>query len=161
MFIIVFGVSGVGKTTIGQLLASQLNWPFLDADDFHPSENVQKMRQGIPLTEADRQPWLTKLRETIGAYLKAGKSGVLACSALRQSYRDILAVNDEVKLVYLKGSYELIDARIKARKGHYMNPDLLKSQFATLEEPQGGVTVISITPDPPEIVQNIRQQLRI
>ncbi len=161
MFVIVLGVSGVGKTTVGEGLARQMNWPFLDADHFHPEANVQKMRQGIPLTEEDRKPWLAKLRETIGEYITNGKSGVLACSALRQSYRDVLAVNEEVKFVYLKGSYQLIEQRIRARRGHYMNPELLKSQFATLEEPHGDVIVVDVTPEPDEIVQNIRKKLAI
>jgi gluconokinase len=152
MFVIVMGVSGCGKSTIGRLLAERLDCPFYDGDDFHPAANIAKMSQGIPLNDEDRAGWLAALADLIRSSLQKGESGVLACSALKQHYRDILRVDDkQVKFVYLKGSYELIKARMLARPGHYMKPGMLDSQFAALEEPVDAVTV-SIENSPQEIV---------
>lgn len=135
-FFIVMGVSGCGKTTVGKLLAKRLGWDFYDADDFHPPENIAKMAAGIPLNDDDRAPWLSGLHGLISASLQAGKPGVLACSALKERYRQILlACNPGVKFVYLKGNFELILARMKVRTGHYMKSAMLESQFAALEEP--------------------------
>ena len=131
--VVVMGVTGVGKTTIGRLVAEDYGWAFLDADDFHPPANVAKMRSGVPLTDADREPWLTALRAEIDARLARSESAVLACSALKQSYRDRLHANDAVCFVYLRGDAALIHARLLARSGHYMDPGLLASQFAALE----------------------------
>lgn len=158
MIVILMGVSGVGKTTIGLLLAEHLACPFLDADDFHPSENVAKMRGGVPLSDADREPWLEALRAAIASHLDRGQSAVLACSALKQSYRDRLHVADAVRIVYLRGESALIRARLAARRGHYFDPALLASQFAALEEPKG-VLVIDVNGTPSEIVARIEAGL--
>ena len=154
MIVIVMGVSGAGKTTVGELLADRMGCGFSDADDFHPAANVEKMRRGIPLTDDDRWPWLSSLRQAIEGWQATGTSHVIACSALRQSYRDVLSSQGDVLFVYLKGAPETIAARLDARKGHYMNPNLLASQFETLEEPQGAL-VVDITPTPEAIVETI------
>jgi gluconokinase len=159
MFLIVMGVSGCGKSTIGKSLAEDVGWPFYDGDDFHPAENVTKMSQGIPLTDADRADWLAALARLIRDSLQKGQPGVLACSALKQKYRDELMVDPvQVKFIYLKGSYELIKARMEARPGHYMKPGMLDSQFATLEEPTDALTV-EIEQTPEEILTFIKTRL--
>jgi carbohydrate kinase, thermoresistant glucokinase family len=159
MFLIVMGVSGSGKSTIGKALADALGWPFYDGDDFHPQANVEKMSKGIPLTDADRAGWLDSLAELIRTSLQENRPGVLACSALKQRYRDQLCVDAaQVKFIYLKGSYELIKARMQARPGHYMKPGMLDSQFAALEEPSDAITV-SIESEPAAIIAEVRQQL--
>ena len=150
------GVSGSGKTTVGKLLADSLHWEFSDADAFHSSENVEKMRQGIPLSEADRIPWLQDLQAAIQQWLQEDKNVVLACSALKDSYRHYLVLDsDRVKLVYLKGSYELIQKRLQERRHHYMSEKLLDSQFDTLEEPSDALC-IDVAQPPQAIVQHIR-----
>ncbi|MBI3801248.1 MAG: gluconokinase [Deltaproteobacteria bacterium] len=157
MIIILMGVSGSGKTTIGQLLAQDLGWPFSDGDDFHPQANIDKMRQGIPLTDDDRDSWLTALRHYIDTLLDNRQSAVLACSALKQTYRDRLGGNrSAICFIYLKGDYALIRQRLQKRQGHFMNADLLASQFATLEEPEG-VPAIDIAQEPRAIVESIKQ----
>jgi carbohydrate kinase (thermoresistant glucokinase family) len=159
MIIVVMGVSGSGKTTIGRQLAELLDWPFWDADDFHPPANIQKMSHGVPLTDADRAGWLAALASQIAARLAAGQSGVLACSALKQAYRDILQVDPaQVRFVFLRGSYALIQSRMQARPGHYMRPEMLSSQFATLEEPPEALSV-DISLSPQEIVDQILTSL--
>ncbi|MBE8996870.1 gluconokinase [Nostoc sp. LEGE 12447] len=161
MIIIVMGVSGSGKTTIGKLLADSLGWEFIDADSFHSPENVDKMRRGIPLTEADRMPWLQDLQAAIKHWLQENKNVVLACSALKDSYRQFLVSDsDRTKLVYLKGSYELIQIRLKERSNHYMSEKLLNSQFDTLEEPLDTISM-DVAQPPQIIVQNIRTALRL
>lgn len=130
------GVSGSGKSTVGEALARRLGWPFLDADDLHTPAHVALMRSGQALTDAERAPWLAAVAAWIGARLDAGGTGIVACSALRRRYRDILAAGrPEVRFAYLKGDPALVAARIGARHGHFMPPSLLASQFATLEEP--------------------------
>jgi gluconokinase len=161
MVIIMMGVSGSGKTAIGQLLAKELGWQFYDGDDFHPQANVDKMRWGIALTDEDRAPWLSALRTLIQECLRADTSAIIACSALKQVYRDHLQNGATgVHFVYLKGDYELIQQRLRARSGHFMNTDLLHSQFATLEEPDGVLTV-EVVYSPQEIVHQIRHALRL
>jgi gluconokinase len=156
--LIVMGVSGSGKTEIGKRLASALNWQFFDADDFHSPENIQKMQQSIPLTDADREEWLQTLQDLIRDQLKAHCSSVLACSALKQSYRDQLNLGSEVEFVYLKGSYELILHRLKSRADHYMPSDLLDSQFDALEEPSQALE-IDASQSPDCIIQTIQDRL--
>ena len=159
MVIVLMGVTGCGKTTVGVLLAEQLGWEFYDADDFHPPENVEKMRIGVPLTDADRTPWLEALKSLIHGAHEKEQNFVLACSALKHQYRKILRHDlQPVRFVYLKGSPELIRERLEARKGHYMNPTLLKSQFSALEEPKDAVYV-DIAREPDKIVAAIREQL--
>ena len=160
MIILIMGVSGVGKTTVGQALAEQLGWTFADADDFHFPANVAKMRAGIPLTDDDRVPWLASLRAAIEAWLAARQSAVLACSALKQAYRDQLVIDPGVKLVFLHADFNRISKRIAARHGHYMNPDLLKSQYDALEIPQDAVS-IDVGQPLPRIVAAIRATLAI
>ena len=149
MVVILMGPMGCGKTTIGKMLAKKLGWPFYDGDDFHPKENVEKMRAGIALTDEDRKLWLKKLRDTIERWLKDNQSTILACSALKQAYRDILGVDqNRVRTVYLRGSYELLRNRIGERQHPYMDKNLLRSQLDTLEEPKEGLSVdISATPE--------------
>lgn len=158
MVIVLMGVTGVGKTTIGLLIAEDLGIAFLDADDFHSAANVAKMRSGTPLTDADREPWLAALRAEIEARLARGESAVLACSALKQAYRDRLHAKDAVLFVHLQGDAETIRARLLARSGHYMDPGLLASQFAALEAPQG-VLVVDVAASPREIASRIEAEL--
>jgi len=158
MVILLMGVTGSGKTTVGHALAESLNWEFADADDFHSPANVAKMRTGIPLDDNDRAPWLASLRHAIAGWLRDGTDVVLACSALRQVYREELMASPEVRLVYLRGSRELIVDRLSQRHGHYMDPNLLDSQLATLEEPQCAITE-DVAADVPEIVRRIREAL--
>jgi gluconokinase len=155
------GPMGSGKTAIGKLLAERLAWPFYDADDSHPKENVEKMRAGIALTDEDRRLWLEKLRDNIQRWLKERQNTILACSALKQAYRDILGVDQiMVKTIYLKGSYSLLRRRIEERQHPYMDKNLLKSQFDTLEEPEGGLRV-DISETPEAIISTIIQNLRL
>ena len=160
MVIILMGVSGSGKTTAGRALAQQLQWRFAEGDDFHSAANIAKMHSGIPLTDEDRAPWLQSLRDAIAVWLAASENVVLACSALKASYRETLLVSSEVKLVYLRGSFELIAARLALRQGHYMNPDLLRSQFEALEEPTDTPTIDAGLPLA-QIVQESRAALGV
>jgi gluconokinase len=134
--LVVMGVSGSGKTTVAELLAKQLGWPFMEGDRLHPPANVEKMRQGIPLNDADRGPWLDRIGEELKSWAAEGRSGVLTCSALKRAYRDrIRSARPDVCFVYLKGSEALIGTRVAARHHEYMPASLLRSQFDTLEEP--------------------------
>jgi gluconokinase len=158
MFVIMMGVAGSGKTTIGKAVAERLGWRFYDGDDFHPPANVAKMAAGIPLTDEDRAGWLDALAALIRSGLEKGESGVVACSALKEKYRAVLRVEpQQVKFVYLKGSYEVILARMQSRQ-HFMKPVMLQSQFATLEEPEDAI-VEDITLAPDAIIQNIVERL--
>ena len=152
------GVAGSGKTTVGSRLAEALGWEFADADSFHSAENVEQIRRGIPLTDAERAPWLHAIREAMLHWVAEKKNVVLACSALKQSYRDQLYHGPEAKLVYLKGSYDLIWQRLSRRTGHFATARLLKSQFETLEEPQDALNV-DIERSPEEVVEEIRSRL--
>lgn len=158
MIVIVMGVVGAGKTTIGSLLAEELGWEFADADHFHPATNVEKIREGIALTDADRAPWLELLADAIRGWIDGGKNVVLACSALKRKYRLKLAVGPEVRFIYLKGSATLIAERLHARHGHFAGEAILASQVADLEEPKSAITV-DIRPTPGKIVKQIRREL--
>ncbi len=158
MIILLMGVTGAGKTTVGQALAGRLHWPFADADRYHSAANVAKMRAGIPLTDADRAPWLDALHNAIAGWLAAGDSVVLACSALKEEYRSQLQLTPDVKLVYLRADEKLVAERLAHRRNHYMNPALIASQFATLEEPRDALTVeAGLSTE--DIVLRIRQAL--
>ena len=159
MVIILMGPTGCGKTTVGQELQLLLNWDFYDADDYHSQENVEKMRNGIPLNDEDRKDWLEGLAKEIRKW-KAGRGNViLACSALKGIYRDTLGVDQKsVVTVYLKGDFDLLAERLRNRKGHYMDPNLLESQLDTLEEPDDGL-VFNIEQPPAGIAKNTAIQL--
>lgn len=158
-FFIIMGVSGSGKTAVGTSLARRLGWDFFDADDFHPPANVAKMESGTPLDDSDRAPWLDALHDLISSSLTANHPAVLACSALKERYRQqLLKGNDDVQIVYLKGSYDLIWSRMEERTDHYMKPHMLKSQFETLEEPTYART-IEISKSVDEIVQEILKDM--
>jgi gluconokinase len=144
VIIVVCGVSGVGKSTVGELLARELDWKFYEADDFHPASNIEKMKAGVPLTDEDRQPWLDKLRQLIKGCLAARENAILACSALKKSYRDHLRVSDDVKFVFLHGSRERVAEQLRNRRGHFMNPKLLESQFVDLEEPRPSEPALTV-----------------
>ena len=158
MIAIVMGVTGSGKTSVGLLLAQQLGWEFADADNFHPQANVEKIVRGISLNDDDRRPWLERLRIQITDWIADGKNGVLACSALKQTYRQELSVGPDVRFVYLKGSPELIAQRLRARRGHFADEKILAGQFADLQEPDAAVTV-DIAQSPEKIVAEIRERL--
>jgi gluconokinase len=158
--LIVMGVSGSGKTTIGRLLAERTGWAFHDADDYHGAGSVEKMRRGIPLTDADRVPWLETLqRKVVAPALETGRPAILACSALKVSYLERLRAGDpRVRVIYLKGDYPLIRERLERRAGHYMGADMLASQFETLEEPENAVIVDAANP-PEAIVDEIMRTI--
>ena len=159
MIIILMGVSGAGKTTVGKLLALDLGWTFYEGDDLHPRSNVVKMAQGIPLTDEDRWPWLDRIRLLIDNLVSRGESSVIASSALKQAYRDqLVGDEDDVKLVYLKGEFQLISERLEGRQDHFMKSGLLESQFSAMEEPDGAVTM-DITTAPEDIVVAVKQAL--
>jgi len=159
------GVTGSGKTTVGTLLAQKLGWKFVDADDFHSEPNKTKIAHGIPLTDADRAPWLTALRQTIEESIADGENVVLACSALKQQYRDQLRNPEEkrsetTQFVYLKGDYELIYSHLRSRHGHFATESILKSQFADLEEPADAIAV-SVDQTPKRIVEEITERANL
>jgi gluconokinase len=157
MIIILMGVSGAGKTTIGRFLARELGWPFYEGDDFHPRANIEKMKQGIALTDGDRGPWLHNLRKLINELLGNKKEAVIACSALKKKYRDELkSGNTEVRFIYLKGDQGLIKKRLQMRPDHFMKARLLASQFKTLEEPEEALTV-DISQKPQAMVLQIKR----
>jgi gluconokinase len=159
LFVVVMGVSGSGKNTVGELLAARLGCPFYDGDHFHPPANIAKMSAGIPLDDDDRTGWLEALAAIIREGLAGGQGGVLACSALKQKYRDVLAVDPQrVRFVYLRGSFDLIWSRMAGRQGHYMKAPMLRSQFAALEEP-ADAPAYDITQTPEQIVDAVLTNL--
>jgi len=160
MVVVLMGVCGCGKTTVGRMVAEALGWPFLDADDFHPAANVARMRAGTALTDDDRWPWLDRLAAEMAAINARGAHAVLACSALKQAYRDRLARAGDVRFVYMKGDRATIAPRLAARPGHYMPASLLDSQLATLEEPTAA-TVVDIRVPVALQVAAIRNELDV
>jgi gluconokinase len=152
--VILIGVAGSGKSAVGSLLAAHLDWRFADADDYHPAANIEKMRSGVPLTDADRQPWLDRIRSLIASWIESGANVVLACSALKQAYRDRLQISHDVRFVYLKVNEQLLHQRLQQRRGHYMKDGMLESQLAALEEPADAISVDASKP-PLEIVAEI------
>lgn len=160
MFYIIMGVSGSGKSTIAKLLSDRLDCKFYDADDFHPSTNIDKMNRGIALTDSDRQPWLAKLQQLISNTLKNNQQGILACSALKAEYRQILQNNQpHVIFIYLRGDYDCIQSRIQQRQGHFMSAALLRSQFDILEEPKDAI-IVDVSLEPKAIVEQILNKIR-
>ena len=161
MILILMGVVGSGKTTVGHLLAEELSWTFADADDFHSPENKDKIHRGIALTDEDREPWLANLRAQITAWISNHQSAILACSALKRAYREELRVGPEVRFVYLKGTASLIESRLRARTGHFADAKILDSQFDQLEEPEPSENALTvpIAGSPQEIAAEIRQEL--
>jgi|SRR5690242_5660012 len=163
MIVVLMGPAGSGKTTVGQLLAAKLSWEFVDADDFHSPTNINKMSHGIPLTDEDPIPWLRSIHEKMLQWQPQGRNVVLACSVLKRSYRELLGVSSDakdVKLVYLKGTYELLLERMHSRQDHYMKEQMLASQFADLEEPADAETLtIDVSKSPEEMVSEIRKRL--
>jgi gluconokinase len=164
MMLLLSGVSGCGKTTIGDLLAHKLDWSFIDGDSLHPAANVAKMRAGIPLTDEDRWPWLEAVAAEMDAHISAGQSAVIACSALKRSYRDLLLTGrPSARMVFLDVPHDLLAARLAARHGHFFRADLLDSQFADLEKPQPAerVVVISAVGPPEQVAEEIISRLRL
>ena len=162
--IVVMGVSGSGKSTVGELLAERLGWPFGDADEFHPPANIAKMRSGTPLTDDDRRPWLAAIAAWIDEGRASGKPRIVGCSALKRRYRDILiGARHDVRLVYLRGTKAVIAARMAARRDHFMPAALLDSQFAALEEPapDENALVVSVEGEPATIVDEIVRRLSL
>jgi gluconokinase len=161
MIVVLMGVSGSGKTTVGEILALRLRWRYLDADAFHPPENVEKMRSGVPLTDADRWPWLDRMNRILREHEAGGDDVVLGCSALRQIYRERLAQGlRDLRWVHLKGSFELIQSRLAVRKHRYMPATLLRSQFDTLEAPTDALDV-DIADPPEQLAQRIAEALAV
>jgi gluconokinase len=160
VIILLMGPAGSGKTTVGELLAAQLQWEFADADNFHSLANIEKMSRGIPLNDADRAPWLEAMRKAILEWIGVGKNVVLACSALKRAYREVLRASPEVKIIYLKGNFALFAERIRHRHGHFAGEGILAGQFADLEEPADAIT-IDAAQSPEEIVAEIRNRLAL
>ena len=154
------GPAGSGKTTVGELLAGQLGWEFADGDNFHSPASIEKMTRGVPLDDHDRIPWLDAIREAMEQWNAQCRNVVLACSALKKSYRERLQISSAVRLVYLKGTYDLLLERLHARKGHYATEQILTSQVADLEEPTDAIT-IDVARSPEEIVGELRKQLAL
>ena len=163
--IVVMGVSAAGKSTVGKLIAARLDCPFRDADSFHPKANIEKMSRGEPLTDEDRWPWLQAIAAWIAEHRAAGTTCVVTCSALKRVYRDIVTnkQSSDVRLVYLKGDFNLIESRLKARQGHFMPPGLLRSQFDALEEPRADERAITAQIDaaPEEIAGRVVEKLGV
>ena len=161
MILIVMGVAGAGKTTVARLLAEELSWSFRDADEFHSASNIEKMSCAIALEDADRTPWLTAMRAAIETWLRENTNAVLTCSCLKAAFRQTLVVDPaRVRFVYLKGSFDLIEARLRQRTHHFLQAQLLQSQFAILEEPQDAI-IADVSDPPAVIVTKIRKALGI
>jgi gluconokinase len=160
MILLVMGVTGSGKTTVGKLLAQSLGWLFLDADDFHPAENIEKMKHGVPLTDEDREPWLAAIHGELLKCAAKNQDAVLACSALKQSYRETLASRVDLRICYLKGTYSEIKSRLENRSGHFAGEAILSGQFSDLEEPRDAL-VMRVSDTSEEIVQDALRKLKL
>jgi gluconokinase len=160
MILLVMGVTGSGKTTVGKLLAQRLGWLFLDADAFHPAENIEKMKHGVPLTDQDREPWLVAIHAELLECAAKNQDAVLACSALKQSYRETLAAGVELRICYLKGTYREMAARLQSRTGHFAGEGILAGQFADLEEPRDAL-VLRVSETSEEIVGDVLRKLKL
>jgi gluconokinase len=162
MIVLVMGVTGSGKSTVGRQLADRLGWLFLEADDFHSAANKEKMHRGIPLTEADRLPWLRAIHAELLTQARGGNNVVLGCSALRKSYREILTARLDVRIVYLRGSRELIGERLRHRLGHFAGEAILDDQFAVLQEPSAAEAVIvEVQESPEQIVEEVLRTAKL
>src|SRR5271154_2408316 len=160
MILLLMGVTGSGKTTVGRLLAQRLGWPFLDADDFHPPQNIEKMQHGVPLTDEDREPWLAAIHAELLRCAARDQHAVLACSALKQTYRETLASGVDLRICYLQGTYSEIAARLQSRTGHFAGEAILAGQFADLQEPRDAL-VLPVSNTPEEIVQDALRKLKL
>ena len=160
MILLLMGVTGSGKTTVGKLLAQRLGWPFLDADDFHPPQNIEKMQHGVPLTDQDREPWLAAIHAELLKCASTNQNAVLACSALKQSYRGRLGAGVELRICYLQGTYREIAARLQSRTGHFAGEGILAGQFADLEAPRDAL-VLRVSETPEEIVGDVLRELKL
>ena len=160
MLLLLMGVTASGKTTVGHLLRDRLGWPFYDGDDFHPPANIEKMKHGIPLTDTDRTPWLVNIHVQLVQLATEGKNAVLACSALKQSYRDTLSAGLDFRIVYLRGTYEQMRQHILARHGHFAGESILAGQFADLEEPRDALA-IDVAGTPAEIANRAIEKLQL
>ena len=160
MILLVIGVTGSGKTTVGKLLAQRLGWLFLDADAFHPAENIEKMKHGVPLTDEDREPWLDAIHAELLACVAKKQDALLACSALKQSYRETLAAGVDLRICYLHGTYREIAARLQSRTGHFAGEGILAGQFADLEEPRDAL-VLRVSETPEEIVADVLRNTKL
>ena len=160
MIILLMGTTGAGKTTVGKLLAAKLGWTFIDADDFHPPANIEKMKHGIPLDDADRLPWLENIHSELAHLTKTGKNVVLACSALKESYRKQVSAGLDLRIVYLRGSYEVMRSHIAARHGHFAGEAILAGQFADLQEPQHAL-VLEVTATPEKLADQVIHELHL
>jgi len=160
MIILLMGVTASGKSTVGELLSRELGWKFLEGDNLHSPENIEKLRQGKPLTDEDRKPWLEAIRGAIHAAIDRSENVVVTCSALKETYRRMLRISEEVIFIYLKATIPLVQERLKRRVGHFMNPNLIQSQFDTLEQPKEALEIdAGLTPA--EIVDVIRNRLSV
>jgi gluconokinase len=160
MILLVMGVTGAGKTTFGRLLAQRLGWQFLDADDFHSSDNIEKMKNGVSLTDGDREPWLDAIHAELMNCAAKNQNAVLACSALKESYRRRLAAGLDLRICYLKGTYDEIKPRIESRRGHFANEAILAGQFADLEESKDMI-VLRVTATPEESIREALRKLNV
>jgi gluconokinase len=160
MVVLLMGTTGAGKTTVGKILAARLRWTFLDADDFHSPADIDKMHHGIPLTDADRLPWLEKIHTELQHQTQSGENIVLACSALKQSYRDLLSRELDTRIVYLRGTYDVMRQRIEFRHGHFAGQDILAGQFADLEEPPNALA-LDVSRSPQQLAAEVISSLHL